>query len=215
MIIHNRKELTRLKRYNKWKQINQCISIPILIFLFIVSIVLTVYISYEYLNYEFFIFDRQLTEFFCYSIWCVLSLYISCAFIRKKVGYKGIKIFTLFGGALVSTVVVFVLNSFWHYLDFNSMFSWKDPLAYWVFMKSDLLYTYNFGWIRYPSVFLGVFSIGMFLTSKFVLEPKQRIESKVKKHYSRYVEIQLTELENETHSAIILPFRLPDDKNRN
>lgn len=215
MIIHNRKELTRLKRYNKWKQINQCISIPILILLFIVGIALTVYISYEYLNYEFFILGRELTEFFCYSIWCVSSLYISHAFIQKRASPVGVKILAVFGGAFVSTIVVFLLNSFWHYLDFNSMFSWKDPLAYWLFMKSDLLYAYNFGWIRYPAVFLCVFVVGVILNSKRVLDLKQRIESKVKEHNSRYVEIQLTELENETHSAIILPFRLPDDKNRN
>lgn len=213
-MIHNRKELARFKRYNRWKQINQYVSIPILILLFAIGIVLTVYISYEYLNYKFFILNRRLTEFLCYSIWCILNLYISCAFIRKKVGYKGIKIFTLFGGALVSTVVVFVLNSFWHYLDFNSMFSLKDPLAYWVFIKSDLLYTYNSGRIRYPSVFLCVFAIGMFLNSKFLLKLKQRIENKVNEHNYQYVEIQLTEIENETHSAIIIPFRLPDDKKR-
>lgn len=111
----------------------------------------------------------------------------------------------------MSTVVVLLINSFWHYLDFNSMFSWKNPLAYWVFMKSDLLYAYNFGWIRYPSVFLCVFAIGMFLTSKFVLKLKQRIQSKVKERNYRYVEIQLTEIERETHSAKIIPFRLPDD----
>jgi len=80
-------------------------------------------------------------------------------------------------------------------------------------MKSDLLYAYNFGWIRYPAVFLCVFVAGVILNSKRVLDLKQRIESKVKEHNSRYVEIHLTESENETHSAKIIPFRLPDDKN--
>lgn len=211
MMIHNRKELAKLKRYNKWKQINQYISIPTLILLFIIGTVLTVYISYEYMNYKFFILNRRLTEILSYSIWFVLCLYISYAFIRKRPDSVGVKILALFCGAFMSTVIVFLLNSFWHYLDFNSMFSWKKPLAYLVFMKSDLLYAHNFGWIRYPSVFLCVFAIGMFLNSKFVLELKQRIESKVKEHNSRYVEIQLTELENETHSAKIIPFKLPDN----
>lgn len=212
-MIHNRKELAKFKRYNRWKQINQCISIPILILLFVIGTVLTVYISHEYLNYKFFILNRRLTEFLCYSIWCLLCLYISHAFIQKGPDSVGVKIFALFIGAFISTGVAFIFNSFWHYIDFNSMFSWKDPLSYWVFMKSDLLYAYNFGWIRYPAVFLCVFVAGVILNSKRVLALKQRIESKVKEHNSRYVEIHLTESENEMHSAKIIPFRLPDDKN--
>lgn len=212
MLIHNRKELSKLKRYNKWKQINQYISIPTLILLFFIAIVLTVYISYEYMNYQFFVFDRFLTEFICYSIWCIINLKVSKGIIRKKYISIGVRNIILLCGAFVATLTVFLLNNFWHYLSFNSMFNWETPVAYWLFIKNDLLYTYYWGWIRYPCVYLCVLFVGVFSNSMFVLKLKQIIHNEIQVCNIRYTNAQFEESGTEIHSAKIIPFRLPDDK---
>lgn len=211
MLIHSRKELAKLKRYSKWKQLNELISIPVFILLLIAAVVSTVCIANEYLNYKSFILGRQTTELICYSIWCIISLDISRAFIRNKPESVGVKILALFLGALAATAVVLLINSFWQYLELNSMFGWRDPWSYWSFLKDDLIYSYHLGWIRYPAVFACVFIVGLILNSNCVVKLDRKIRRKVTEFNVKHFYIESEEDEQEAHPAEILPFILPDD----
>ena len=85
--------------------------------------------------------------------------------------------------ASVTTILAVVLNSYWHYLAFNAMFS--EPVSNWktdykIFIENDI--TYNIGFIaplRYPVLFM--FVIFVFLIG-FILYRKQE-HKRIMKNY--------------------------------
>lgn len=60
--------------------------------------------------------------------------------------------------SLICTVQIYLLNNLWHYIEFNKFFDWVDPVRYSYFLVDDLRNMTMFMAIRYPLVFLLMFS---------------------------------------------------------
>ncbi len=108
-------------------------------------------ISYlDYYDYELFFF--RFHEIEAYVLCGLCYLYIFSRAVRN-VKKKSVKVVLSLLCSLVCTVQVYLLNNLWHYIEFNEMFDWVDPIGYSYFLVDDLRNMTTVMSIRYPLVF--------------------------------------------------------------
>lgn len=128
--------------------------------------------------------NEKTVELICYISWCALFLFVSQLIASHINNFTTAKsIVTAFCVAAVSTLQVVILNSYGHLLEYNYWFGDEFKLSYYNFFVSDITYTYSFGWLRYPAVFLTVFLVSLIvfiIISKRQNDDIRRIIGKIK-----------------------------------
>lgn len=106
--------------------------------------------------------NSKTVEVICYASWCALYFFISLIITHHIKNFTTAKsVMVALCVAAVSTLQVAMLNSYGHILEYN--FWLGDEIKYWyyVFFKWDITYTIGYGWLRYPAVFVTVFTVSM------------------------------------------------------
>ena len=133
-------------------------------------------------------YDIRIITYFekeVYVLCGICYLYIFHNFIQKATSISS-KIILSFLCSFACTVQIFLLNNLWHFIDFNEMFNWEDPVRYSVFLVNDLSYWDNGMGFKYPFVFF-LMLIACLADSVFIplIKPKTQ-EFLVKKNIIRY-----------------------------
>lgn len=127
---------------------------------------------------------EKTSEIICYISWCVLYLLVAAFIFISK--FKTSMLKNLFFASCVasaSTVTIMLLNSYGHLLEYNYCFGEEIKYRFYDFFKWDIAYTYSFGWLRYPAVFLTVFLVSLIvfiIISKRQNDDIRRIIGKIK-----------------------------------
>lgn len=108
--------------------------------------------------------NEKVVELACYISWCVLFLFVSRLNTSHINNFTTVKnIITTLCVAVVSTLQVVILNSYGHLLKYNYWFGDEIDFRYSEFFFGDLTYTIGYGWLRYPAVFMSVFTVSMLI----------------------------------------------------
>lgn len=108
--------------------------------------------------------NSKTVEVICYASWCALYFFISLIITHHIKNFTTAKsVMVALCVAAVSTLQVAMLNSYGHILEYN--FWLGDEIKYWYydFFKWDITYTIGCGWLRYPAVFMAVFTASMLI----------------------------------------------------
>lgn len=119
----------------------------------IVFVSTTVYLILLNGDYIVNFFESRLTELVSYGSLSIFAAILTREMAKRK-NTKTLKIVMPYVMALLVTLIVLLLNNLYHFISFNSMFKWVDPVSFFSFLKEDITYKIFSGWIRYPSVFL-------------------------------------------------------------
>ena len=179
------------------KKLIKYIPIAVIVILFISSLSYLLLINFDII-YD--IISHKFAELLCYGSLSMLMAIFSRALVKRfGDNSKAVKIVLPYLFALLATVFVICLNSAYHFIDFNSMFNWIDPVSYSVFIKSDLRYSYLGGWLRYPAVLL----FNLILQYAFC-----HIKGREKTHCEHNAVADTDD--NRKHPCNIIEFRKPD-----
>ena len=108
--------------------------------------------------------NEKVVELTCYISWCALFLFVSRLITSHINNFTTAKsIVTVFCVAAVSTLQVVILNSYGHLLKYNYWFGDEVDFRYSEIFFGDLTYTIGYGWLRYPAVFMTVFTASMLI----------------------------------------------------
>lgn len=98
------------------------------------------------------IINNKIVELLCYGSLSILTAMLSRVFVKISNNSKSVRILLPYLLALVTTIAIICLNSFYHFIDFNTMFRWEGITSFPVFVKADIVYSIKGGWLRYTAV---------------------------------------------------------------
>ena len=124
---------------------------------------------------EFWLVGEETLTVIIGKVMCFLFMDIELAVLAYPLLAGGKKKIYIAAGTLASAAVTFaaiIINNLWHYISYNSMFDFVEPLPLDYLIEKDLTYTgfiYN---IRYPAVFF--ICAAVFALPAIVSEVKKR-----------------------------------------